>query len=169
MHDASQPLSPHMRPLRILRALAAVGPVVVAAVAGSLATTPEIPGWYAGLVKPAFNPPNWVFGPVWTVLFAVMAYAAWRILSIRPGTPGRRGALAWFYGQLVLNAGWSVAFFGMNSPASGLVVVAALFGAILATMDRFRRLDPPAAWLLVPYAAWVAYAGVLNGAIWRLN
>jgi tryptophan-rich sensory protein len=143
--------------------------VVAASLVGGLITRPQIPGWYAGLVKPAFNPPNWVFGPVWTLLFALMAVAAWRILSLPPATPGRRTALLWHAGQLALNVGWSAAFFGLNSPAAGLVVVAALFGAILATMDRFRRLDPGAAWLLVPYAAWVAYAGVLNGAIWRLN
>jgi tryptophan-rich sensory protein len=164
-HPAAErrPLSP---PLRIA---VAVLPVVAAAVLGSLATTPNIPTWYAGLAKPAFTPPNWVFGPAWTVLYLAMAYAAWRILSLAPDTPGRGAALGAFFVQLALNAGWSWAFFGANSPLAGLVVILALELAILVTIALFRRLDGIAALLLVPYAAWVAYATALNLAIWRLN
>lgn len=153
----------------VVRALLAGLPVALTSLLGGLVTRAEIPGWYAGLVKPSFGPPNWIFAPVWTVLFTMMAVAAWRVLSLPRGTPGRRAALAVFYGHLVVNLAWSVAFFGLRSPGLALAVVAALFGAILLTMDRFRRLDRTAAWLLVPYAAWVAFAAVLNGAIVRLN
>lgn len=153
----------------VVRALQAGLPVGLTSLLGGLVTRPEIPGWYATLARPSFSPPNWVFAPVWTVLFAMMAVAVWRVLSLPRGTPGRRLALAIFYGHLALNLGWSVAFFGLKSPGLALAVIAALFGGILLTLDRFRRLDGTAAWLLVPYAAWVAFAAVLNGAIVRLN
>lgn len=153
----------------VVRALQAGGPVALTSLLGGLVTRAEIPGWYATLARPSFSPPNWVFAPVWTVLFTMMAVAAWRVLSLPRGTPGRRTALRVFHAHLLVNLGWSVAFFGLRSPGLALVVIAALFAAILLTMDRFRRLDRTAAWLLVPYAAWVAFAAVLNGAIVRLN
>jgi len=143
-------------------------PVVLAAALGSAATLPAIPSWYAGLIKPAFTPPNGVFSPVWTILYAAMAYAAWRILSLDAG-PARRQALIAFFVQLVLNTAWSWAFFGARSPLAGLVVIVALLAAIATTIRLFWRLDRLAAWLLVPYAAWVAYATALNAAIWQLN
>ena len=98
-----------------------------------------------------------------------MAVAAYRVLALPPGTPGRRPALAAFAVQLALNAAWSWAFFGARSPAGGLVVIAALLGAIVLTIDRFRRLDRIAAALLVPYALWVAYASYLNAGVLVLN
>ena len=151
------------------RFLAAVGPVVLVAVSASLVTRPNIPTWYAGLVKPAFTPPNWLFPLAWTVLYAMMALALWRILALPRNRPGRRAAVAAFFAQLALNGLWSFAFFGAQSPLAGLVVIAALIAAILATMRLFGGLDRTAALLLAPYLAWVAYAALLNGAIWRLN
>jgi tryptophan-rich sensory protein len=151
------------------RLLLALVPVVAAGALGSIATTPQIPTWYAGLTKPGFTPPNWLFGPVWTVLYGMMAYAAWRILSLPVGTPGRLGALAVFFAQLALNAAWSWAFFGAQSPAAGLLVIVALVAAIGLTIRAFWPLDRAAAWLLVPYAAWVAYATALNAEVLRLN
>jgi tryptophan-rich sensory protein len=142
--------------------------VGLAALLGSLATTPNIPTWYAGLAKPGFTPPNWVFGPVWTLLYAMMAFAAWRILAL-PESRARRAALTAFFVQLALNATWSFAFFAARSPPAGLLVIVALLAAILWTIRLFWPLDRPAAWLLVPYAAWVAYATALNIAIWQLN
>lgn len=156
-------------PPPVLRFLIAVLPVVAAGLLGSFATTPNIPTWYASLVRPGFTPPNWLFAPVWTILYAMMAFAAWRILSLPAGAPGRRGALAAFFVQLALNALWSFAFFAAHSPAAGLVVILALVAAILETIRRFRPLDGIAAGLLVPYLAWVAYATALNVAIWWLN
>ncbi|MBV1703207.1 MAG: tryptophan-rich sensory protein [Hyphomicrobiales bacterium] len=144
---------------------AAAIPVVLAAAAGNFATIPNLAPWYAGLVKPGFNPPNWLFGPVWTVLYLAMMVAAWRVLRIGP----TRAAIAAFAFQLVLNAAWSFAFFGGHSPGFGLVVILALDAAVLATIAAFARLDRAAALLLVPYAAWIAFATALNAAIWILN
>ncbi|WP_230534315.1 TspO/MBR family protein [Microvirga roseola] len=154
-------------PLR--RFLIAVLPVVAVSVAGSLVTTPNIPTWYAGLEKPGFTPPNWLFAPVWTALYAMMAYALWRILALPRNLPGRSAAVTAFFVQLVLNSLWSFAFFGANSPLAGLIVIAALIVAILATIHAFWRLDRIAALLLAPYLAWVIYATALNAAIWQLN
>ncbi|WP_457089267.1 TspO/MBR family protein [Microvirga sp. P5_D2] len=153
----------------IPRFLIAVLPILVVAVSASLVTQPNIPTWYASLQKPAFTPPNWAFPVAWTTLYAMMAYALWRILSLPKGLPGRVAAIAAFFVQLTLNGLWSFAFFGAQSPVAGLVVIAALIVAILATIATFWKLDRAAALLLVPYLAWVTYASVLNGTIWRLN
>jgi translocator protein len=154
-------------PLR--RAMLAILPVVAAAVLGSIATTPNIPIWYEGLAKPGFTPPNWVFAPVWTLLYLMMAYAVWRVLSVPADFPGRSTAITVFFVQLALNAAWSWAFFGFHNPLAGLMVIGALLLMILATIRLFWHLDRIAAWLLVPYLAWVTYASALNFAIWRLN
>jgi translocator protein len=161
--QARAPLNPVMAAVLSLALVTAAGTV------GSMATLPSIPTWYAGLVKPSFNPPNWIFGPVWSVLYLMMAYAFWRILRTDPRTPGRGAAIGLFLAQLALNAFWSVAFFGTHNPLLGLVVVIALEAAVLATIVWFRRLDPTAGWILAPYACWVAFAAVLNAAILLLN
>jgi tryptophan-rich sensory protein len=153
----------------LLRFLVAVLPVVAVAVSASLITQPNIPGWYAGLQKPSFTPPNWAFPVAWTILYAMMAYALWRILSLPENRPGRSTAIIAFFVQLALNGTWSFAFFGGQSPLAGLMVIAALIVAILATIRTFWRLDRTAALLLVPYLAWVSYATLLNATIWRLN
>ncbi|MGO4706997.1 TspO/MBR family protein [Microvirga sp. 2MCAF38] len=144
-------------------------PVVLVAVLGNLATIPNIPTWYAGLAKPSFTPPNWVFGPAWAILYALMAYALWRILSLPREEPGRAGAIAAFFVQLAINALWSWAFFAGHSPLAGLVVILALIVAIVITIYRFKPLDSVAALLLVPYLAWVVFATALNLAVWELN
>ncbi|MCG7393585.1 tryptophan-rich sensory protein [Microvirga sp. ACRRW] len=153
----------------LLRLLIAVVPVVAVSFAGSLVTRAKIPTWYAGLAKPGFSPPNWLFAPVWTTLYAMMAYALWRILSLPRSMPGRTGAVVLFFVQLALNSAWSFAFFGAQSPLLGLVVIAALIVAILATILAFWKLDRIAALLLAPYLAWVCFATLLNGSIWQLN
>lgn len=153
-----------------LAIILAIVPVAAASLIGSAATVPQIPGWYAGLAKPPFNPPNWLFAPVWTVLFALMGLAAFRVLRRPSGTLGRGRALLAYHVQLALNLAWSCIFFGLNSPAGGLVVIALLIAAIIWTIRRFAALpDRFAAWLLAPYLAWVAFAAVLNLAIWWLN
>ncbi len=149
--------------------LLAIGPVVAASMLGNAITRPHIGGWYAALIKPAFNPPNWIFPVAWTTLFALMAYAAFRVLKWPAGTPHRGQALALFYGQLVLNVAWSYAFFGLQSPLLGLVVIVPFLAAIILTIRSFEKVDPFASWLLWPYAAWVSFATVLNLAIWSLN
>ena len=168
MHtDQTAPGAHAMPPLP--RFLVSVLPVVLVAVSASLVTQPNIPSWYAGLQKPGFTPPNWAFPVAWTLLYALMAYALWRILSLPKDRPGRSAAIVAFFVQLALNGLWSFAFFGARSPLAGLVVIAALIVAIAAAIHAFWRLDRTAALLLVPYLAWVAYAALLNGTIWRMN
>lgn len=136
---------------------------------GSLSTAPKIAGWYAGLDKPFFTPPGFVFGPVWSALYVLMAIAAWRVWQA-PATPGeRRAAAAWFGLQLLLNGLWPHAFFGLESPGAGLAILIALLVALAFTMRAFWSIDRPAALLLAPYAAWSAFALALNGAIVVLN
>jgi tryptophan-rich sensory protein len=142
---------------------------VVAAVAlvGSVATLPKIPTWYAGLAKPSFTPPNWVFGPAWTVLYVTMAVAVWRIGRL--ADPARRKAVTLFVVQLVLNAIWSPVFFGLEAPKFGLAVIVALLIVLAATFASFWRIDRLAGMLLAPYFVWVCYATALNDAIVALN
>lgn len=158
------------QPTLWLAAALAILPVVAASLIGSAVTVPQIPGWYAGLAKPPFNPPNWLFAPVWTMLFALMALAAFRVLRRPVDTPGRAQALLAYHVQLALNMLWSCAFFGLNSPASGLVVIALLLAAMIWTMRRFAALgDRLSVGLFVPYLAWVSFAALLNASIWWLN
>jgi benzodiazapine receptor len=153
-----------------LAAALAILPVVAASLIGSAVTVPQIPGWYAGLAKPPFNPPNWLFAPVWTTLFALMALAAFRTWRSPAGTAGRTQALRAYHVQFVLNVLWSCAFFGLNSPVSGLVVIALLLAAMIWTMRCFARLgDRLSVALFVPYLAWVSFASLLNASIWWLN
>lgn len=132
---------------------------------GGLATAPNIPTWYAGLVKPAWTPPGWIFGPVWSFLYLSMAVAAWLVW--------RRGnalvPLTLFAIQLSFNAAWSWLFFGLHSPGAAFVDVVLLLVAIVATMLAFWLRSTIAGLLFVPYLVWVSFAVVLNFAIWRLN
>ncbi|HEV2511766.1 TspO/MBR family protein [Bosea sp. (in: a-proteobacteria)] len=153
-----------------LAALFAILPVVAASVIGSAVTVPQIPSWYAGLAKPPFNPPNWLFAPVWTTLFALMALAAFRTLRRPVDTPGKAQTLLAYHVQLALNMLWSCVFFGLNSPAGGLVVITLLLAAMIWTMRCFAALsDRLSMALFVPYLAWVAFASLLNASIWWLN
>ena len=127
-----------------------------------------VDGWYEGLIKPAWNPPNWLFGPVWGVLYLLMAVAAWLVWR-KSGLSGAAVPLGLFGLQLVLNAAWSWLFFGLHRPGVALVEIVLLWAAILATMISFWRVQPPAGWLLLPYQLWVTFATALNFALWRLN
>ena len=132
---------------------------------GGLATAPNIPTWYAGLVKPAWTPPGWIFGPVWSFLYLSMAVAAWLVW--------RRGnalvPLTLFAIQLAFNAAWSWLFFGLHSPGAAFIDVVFLWAAIAATMLVFWFRSTIAGLLFMPYLAWVSFATVLNFTIWRLN
>jgi tryptophan-rich sensory protein len=132
-------------------------------------TTPSIPGWYAGLVKPSFNPPNWVFAPVWTILYALMGLAAFLVYEKRSGRPEARKALAIFGIQLVLNALWSIVFFGAHQILGAAVVIVLLWAMILETILAFVKISRPAAYLLIPYFLWVSFATVLNISLYILN
>lgn len=145
----------------------AVVAVLATSVAGQLAATPNL-GWYAGLAKPSFNPPNWIFTPVWGALYLLMAFAVWRIVRLPP-SPARRWALTLFFIQLALNAAWPWMFFDARSPLLGLINVVPQWIVIIAASVAFLRLDAPAGGALVPLAAWVGFAGVLNAAVWMLN
>jgi benzodiazapine receptor len=145
------------------------GPILLAAMLGNAATLPNIAPWYESLAKPPLTPPNWVFGPAWTTLYALMAVAFYRILRLDPETPGRARAILLFAVQLVFNVAWSFAFFAGHSPLLGLAVILPMEALILATIVAFRPLDRMAAWCLAPYALWVAFATYLNAGIWLLN
>ena len=135
---------------------------------GSLATSAKIPTWYATLAKPAWNPPNWLFAPVWTTLYVLMAIAAFLVWE-RRAQPGARAGLAWFGAQLALNTLWSFLFFGLENPGLALVEIVVLWAAIARTIALFWPVSRPAAVMLAPYLAWVSFASVLNFTIWRLN
>ncbi len=134
---------------------------------GARWTAPAIPSWYRGLRKPSFNPPSWVFGPVWTLLYLLMAIAAWRISLAE--SPLRTAALTLFAAQLALNFIWSWLFFRRHNVRAAFFELAALWLAIAATLGVFSQIDAPAAWLMAPYLAWVTFAAILNRALWRLN
>jgi len=146
-----------------------LGAVLAASGIGSLATVRAIPTWYKGLTKPSFNPPAWLFGPAWTVLYLLMAVAAWLVWKQGIGAAGVKLALAVFLAQLTLNTLWSILFFGLRSPLAGLVDIVVLWLGIIATIVLFFRVSVPAGVLLLPYIAWVSFAAVLNAAILRLN
>jgi tryptophan-rich sensory protein len=153
----------------LLKLLACLAVVLAVGGLGSLATTRAIPTWYKGLAKPSFNPPNWLFGPAWTALYLLMAVAAWLVWKQGIGAAGVKLALAVFLVQLILNALWSILFFGLRSPLAGLIEIYGLWLAILATIVLFFRVSVPAGVLLLPYIAWVTFAALLNAAILRLN
>jgi benzodiazapine receptor len=141
----------------------------IAGVVGSLFTTPSIPGWYAGLRKPDIAPPNWVFAPVWTTLYALMGvslFVVWR----KTHSKGLGGpAISTFVLQLALNILWSYLFFGLQSPFLGLTEIMILWLAIAATIALFSRISRTAWLMLLPYLAWVSFAGYLNYMIFVLN
>jgi translocator protein len=124
--------------------------------------------WYAALKKPSWNPPAWIFGPVWTALYIMMALAAWTVWK-RGGFAAQRRPLLLFLTQLVLNAAWTPLFFGLHWIGIAFAEMILLWLAIAATISAFARASRPAAWLLVPYLAWVTFAAVLNLTLWRLN
>jgi translocator protein len=139
--------------------------VFAAAAVGSQFTPGE---WYAQIDKPPWTPPRWLFGPVWSALYAMIAVAAWLVWK-ENGFAGARLGLTLFGVQLVLNAAWSWLFFGLQRPDLALLDIALLWAAILGTLIAFWRVRPLAGWLLVPYLAWVTFAAALNFEIWRLN
>lgn len=158
-----------MRSGDYLKLIAAVAVSELAGIAGSVFTAPSIAGWYAGIVKPAINPPPWVFAPVWTALFALMGIAAFLVWRSGWERKDVKIALGIFLGQLILNTLWSIIFFGLQSPGGAFFEIVILWLAILATMLAFAKISKRAAWLLAPYILWVSFAAYLNYAIWVLN
>ena len=163
-----------------VRALPRENPVVALVVAvlaveavgasGAVFTTRGLAGWYGTLQRPAFAPPNWVFGPIWTVLFALAGVALWLVWRRAESSPRAvRTALGVFLVHFAFNLGWSAAFFGAQAIGAGLVVIGALWLLIVATTWAFGRVDRRAGLLLVPYLLWVSFAAYLNYRFWVLN
>jgi translocator protein len=149
-------------------ALALVGWLALTFSAAASGVLVSSGGWYAGLIKPSWNPPNWVFGPAWTLLYTMMAVAAWLVWQ-RGGWKAQRQALGLYLLQWALNALWTPLFFGLQRPGLALVEIAALWLTVLATLVAFWHAKRFAGLLLVPYALWVSFAAALNFTIWRLN
>ena len=149
--------------------LVLAGFILVCLVTGGLggwATAQSVTDWYPTLVKPSWNPPNWIFGPVWTALYLMMAVAAWLVWR---SDSNIRGAMILFFSQLALNFAWSFLFFGARSPWLGLMDIAMLWLALIITVIAFFQKSAAAGLLMLPYLAWVSFAAILNLAIWRLN
>ncbi len=149
-------------------AVAFVALCLLAGAIGSIFTFPSIAGWYAGLNKPFFSPPNWVFGPVWTILYIVIGIAAYLVFMERKKRKTKRAMTA-FAVQLALNVLWSILFFGMHSPLLGLLCIIALWLSIAITIREFMKVSRTAGLLLIPYIAWVSFAAILNAAVFLLN
>lgn len=130
---------------------------------GSIFTFSAIPNWYAYLTKPFFNPPNWIFGPVWTTLYTLMGIAVYLVWKKRKGIP------FWFWVQLVLNALWSILFFGLQNPTIAFIGIVFLWLSIFLTITSFYRIHKTAAYLMIPYLLWVTFASLLNASIALLN
>lgn len=139
-----------------------------AAAIGGAATATSVGTWYRTLHKPTWNPPDWIFGPVWTLLYVCMAVAAWRVWRGSEPEAGRR-TLILFGVQLGLNALWSVLFFGLRQPGWAFAEVIVFWACLVLLLVRFGRADRIATTLWAPYVAWVSFASVLNGTIWWLN
>lgn len=133
---------------------------------GGLATAPSIESWYRTIAKPDWTPPDWVFGPVWTILYIMMGVAAWLVWKTRDRVAP---AMALFGVQLALNLAWSLLFFGARSPGLAMIEVVFLWTSVLLTMLAFFGRQSTAGWLFVPYLAWVSFAAMLNFAIWSMN
>jgi tryptophan-rich sensory protein len=147
------------------QALALVGFIVVTFCAPLVGIFAMPDQWYAALNKPAWNPPPWIFGPVWSLLYLMMAVAAWLVWR----REGWQKALMLYFIQLTLNAAWTPIFFGAHEMGWALVEIIALWLAILLTLRSFLPISKPAAWLLAPYLAWVTFAAFLNFTLWRMN
>lgn len=134
---------------------------------GGIFTSSAIPTWYATLTKPSFNPPNWLFGPAWTVLYILMGIALYLVWT--SDKEKKKITYIVFFIQLVLNALWSIVFFGAHQTGWAFFEIVLLWLAILATIIAFYRISKPAAYLLIPYILWVTFAAILNFSIWKLN
>ena len=135
---------------------------------GSLATAPNIPTWYSVLTRPFLNPPNWIFGPVWSILYLLMGIAL-ALVILETNKQSKKHAYFWFGLQLILNTLWSLVFFGLHSPWLGVVVIIVLIISISMTIREFHRINRYSSWLLAPYLAWVCFAAYLTIGIAVLN
>lgn len=153
----------------VLKLLVSITLPLLVGMIGSYFTAPAIPEWYAGLNKPALNPPNWIFAPAWTILYILMGVSLF--LVWREGNREKRiqMAIVAFVVQLALNATWSIVFFGMQNPGLALINIALLWMGIIYTIILFHKISKPAAYLLIPYLLWTSFATYLNYSIFILN
>ena len=136
---------------------------------GGIFTAAEIQGWYLHLNKPSWNPPNWLFAPVWTTLYLLMGISLYLVWKTAAGTDAKRWAIIIFIAQFVLNFLWSYIFFREHLMGWAFVEIIVMWIAILCTIIAFSRINKTAAWLLVPYISWVSFAAILNYTVWQLN
>ncbi len=141
----------------------------LAGIVGSLFTAPAIPTWYAALKKPSFNPPSWLFGPVWITLYTMMGVSLYLIWQKRGEIKLAWPAIIFFLIHLAVNASWSIIFFGQKNIIGALILIVALWFMIVASIFLFYKINKTAAYLLVPYLLWVSFASILNYSLWRLN
>jgi translocator protein len=150
---------------KLRNSLALVGFIIITFCAPALGAFSMPGSWYAGLNKPSWNPPAWIFGPAWTLLYTLMAVAAWLVWK----RAGFTRPLALYFVQLVLNAAWTPIFFGAHELGWALIEIIALWIAIALTQISFFRVNRAAGWLLAPYLAWVTFATALNYTLWQMN
>jgi tryptophan-rich sensory protein len=153
----------------ILKAVISIAiPLIIGGTSGFF-TVSGVESWYQNIQKPSWNPPNWIFGPVWTTLYVMMGIALFLVWKEDASAALKKIAMALFAAQLVLNFFWSFIFFGQHQPGWALVEIIALWVLILLTIFAFAQVNKVAAWLLVPYISWVSFATILNYTIWQLN
>lgn len=148
--------------------IAAIAIPQIVGLIGAIFTTPQINAWYSTITKPSFNPPNWIFAPVWTVLFFMMGLSLYLILT-KPSSKVKSLGLTFFFMQLVFNLLWSFLFFSIQNPFYAFIEIILLWIVILMTIYYFAKVEKTAAYLLIPYIAWVSFAAVLNYSIWKMN
>ena len=158
-----------IKKVKIIPLLVSLSLPFLAGSIGSYFTFPAINSWYKTLEKPFFSPPNWVFGPVWTLLYIFMGISLYLIYTSDTKNIEKSKGLKLFFIQLALNSLWSIAFFGLKSPLTALVIILVLWALILLTIKYFMKINKAAGWLLIPYLAWVSFATILNFAIQLLN
>ena len=154
---------------KILKIIISIIICQLAGVIGAFFTTPNIDTWYASLIKPSFNPPSWIFGPVWTLLFLLMGIAFYLIWQKVDKNKLAKFAMIFFVVHLAFNTLWSILFFGLQNPGLAFIEIIILLAMIILLIEKFSKISKQAAWLLVPYLLWVSFASILNYTIWQLN
>ena len=153
----------------IIKLIVSISICQIAGIIGSIFTSPSISGWYADLQKPLFSPPNWIFAPVWILLFTLMGISLYLILKENLNDNTVKIGIAIFSFQLILNIGWSFLFFSLQNILYALFEIIILWLAILFTISQFWKINKKSSYLLIPYLLWVTFAAILNFTIWRLN
>lgn len=154
---------------KIIKIVFSIGICFVAAGTGSLLTAPSIPTWYAYLNKPFFSPPNWIFGPAWTLLYILMGISLYLVLSKGVQDKTAKKGIIIFFIQLFLNVLWPFMFFFLHNIAGAFIVIILLWLAIFFTIYQFKKINKLSAYLLIPYILWVTFASIMNFSVWLLN